>query len=469
MWRCSGSTSRIGAIPLLLALLPRTAAFGIFSPTPLLPNVTSAGERAFANAFRWRDRQSLVRYAIAPDFCATMQPLLSERSSISSWLPWQESNFTTCERLTRVVRDAFTVWSRASPSVRFEEVSDRCEVERLWMPVPERHFTISPWCVKMENATGSSAVEWTESQTPLEETEPTPDICSHRTCWDCARADVVVGAFSQKNRLLGDQHARARVVRSELNPMRPVGTDGTAKVGGTIKRAMLQFNADDSYMDNGTVLGKCWKLETGVCDWVASASDSAKFSSDATSTFVWLLTLSICCCCVSILLCLRRLAYNLLSGYDLDRDGKLSFSEISYVLDEFIGEICFNCSCPHINDKDVSPFIGSLTIIETLASFPILYISLFWTVAVRSAHRAQRQLLHLRLLTSRTSHLPPLTPLLSSRVLAPPRRSRHLSFTRRRSRTASVAGTSPPPPRMRLGICSPSNTRGLQMAYPSFS
>ena len=36
---------------------------------------------------------------------------------------------------------------------------------------------------------------------------------------------------------------------------------------------------------------------------------------------------------------LQRLAANLLTGWDVDKDGKLDVREIIYVLDEFCGEV----------------------------------------------------------------------------------------------------------------------------------
>ena len=41
-----------------------------------------------------------------------------------------------------------------------------------------------------------------------------------------ANANVVVGAFTQKNRRLGDQHARSRVLRKDLKEMRPTDSTG---------------------------------------------------------------------------------------------------------------------------------------------------------------------------------------------------------------------------------------------------
>ena len=355
-----------------------TSGFGVVSLGPLSANVTDVADgAAFANIFRWTARRPMLRYAIDPDFCSAMQPLLSEATSWTDWLPFGATNFSGCERLERAIHDAFDNWQRASPALQFVDVSGRCSSERLWTAIPEEHCTMSPLCERLENATSDLFVDWTKEATYLEQRVPPPssDECSHRTCWECPRADVIVGAFSQKNRNLGDQHARARVIRSGLTQMRPVGADGKPKPGGYVGSAKLQFNSDHKYMDSGTVVDKCWKLESDVCDWVAlpSTSDAAGFFGLALTLILIILS---CCCCCAFCICLRNLAYNMLAGYDLDSDGKLSFQELTYVLDEFIGDACFNCRCPQIHGKDVSIFVGTLTVVETIASVNILYISL---------------------------------------------------------------------------------------------
>ena len=44
---------------------------------------------------------------------------------------------------------------------------------------------------------------------------------------------------------------------------------------------------------------------------------------------------------------------------DADKDGKLELQEIVYVLDEFCGEICFECRCPQVHQKKMTPLPGS--------------------------------------------------------------------------------------------------------------
>ena len=202
-------TAFAAATLLVATLLQPAASFGIFSPRNLLANETTLSEEALRYTYRWRNRRPFIRYAIAPDFCESIQPLLhAERSSWTSWLPIN-NNFTSCERIHDLVHAAFQTWQAASPTLSFVDVSGRCLAERLWSPINEQECVISPWCVLMENATkgpdyarNPDYVLWTDEQTPLEASNPPAERCSHRTCWDCARADVVIGAFSQKNRRL---------------------------------------------------------------------------------------------------------------------------------------------------------------------------------------------------------------------------------------------------------------------------
>ena len=69
------------------------------------------------------------------------------------------------------------------------------------------------------------------------------------------------------------------------------------------------------------------------------------------------------CACVCLLWgLLQRLAANLLTGWDVDRDGKLELQEIVYVLDEFCGEVCFECRCPNVHQKKMTVLSGSLSV-----------------------------------------------------------------------------------------------------------
>ena len=175
--------------------------------------------------------------------------------------------------------------------------------------------------------------------------------------------------------------------------MRPFGADGLPKPGGQLGRrgrtseaaTFLPFNADHAYMDNGTEVGKCWKIDSDLCDWLAaSAVDGVDIKHSATVFFALVFSLAVCCCCYASCFCLGKLAYNLLSGYDLDDDGKLSFQELTYVLDEFIGDLCFTCTCPTVHDKKVSPLAGAITALETLQNLPVAAItfSVFTAIGV---------------------------------------------------------------------------------------
>ena len=383
-------------------LTPRATSFSIYAPHAPHANLTEVSDAALSGVYRWvaSMKKPMMKYAFAPDLCEVLHPLISEAVSWSDWVPFLQPNFTRCDRLEHVLRTSFTIWQAASPALHFVDVTARCEAERLWAPIDQNHCTTSPWCLAVENQTqphdkvaNPEWVSWIEDQTPLELADPESDTCSHRTCWDCARADVVIGAFSQKRRLLGDQHARARVVRNGMLEMRPFGADGLPKPGGQLGRrgrtseaaTFLQFNADHAYMDNGTEVGKCWKIDSDLCDWLAaSAVDGVDIKHSATVFFALVFSLAVCCCCYASCFCLGKLAYNLLSGYDLDDDGKLSFQELTYVLDEFIGDLCFTCTCPTVHDKKVSPLAGAITALETLQNLPVAAItfSVFTAIGV---------------------------------------------------------------------------------------
>lgn len=369
----------------LLALLStRTDAFSIFSPIAPSANVSHVSDEALAGVYRWTGRSPTIRYAIAPDLCEAMAPAIAESTTVwTEWLPFPQVNFSACSRIHDIVHTAFRTWQAANPRLQFVDVSSRCESERMWTPLEQQHCVVSPLCQALENQSdpsGPNYVVWAEEATPLEQSNPPEDMCSHRTCWDCERADVVIGAFSQKRRDLGDQHARARVMRSgivnerygrAMTSMRPVGADGSPQPGGQLGRAYLQFNADHTYVDNATDVGKCWKIENDVCDWVADMSISGVNMPAEFEFFLYFgLSLSLCCCCCSICFCLRKHAYNFLSGYDMDNDGKISYSEFCTVIDEF-SDLCFTCTFPTVYGKKVSSLVGMITIFESFAALPI--------------------------------------------------------------------------------------------------
>ena len=344
---------------------------------PDLFNVTTA----MASTYRFSHRRPLLRWALAPDFCSALHPLLIEEKSSTFFLAPRWLNFTSCERIHQIVRDAFDTWSAANPSLHFVDVTGRCEAERLWVPLAEDRCAESDYCVNLENAT---VVDWQEEATPLEQL-PNPQtwLCSHRTCFECARADVVVGGFTQKNRRLGDQHAAARVQRTELSDARPLAPSGRPAAGKTIFRGFLEFNVDDVYKntDNdpngqGNVsLQNCWRLDNAVCDYVIGLgyADTAIIYQEGIQTTFWATFSLLLCLCICIFLQLmQRLAANLLTGWDVDADGKLELQEIVYVLDEFCGEVCFECRCPSVHQKKMSSLSGVLSVLETLAGTAVI-------------------------------------------------------------------------------------------------
>jgi hypothetical protein len=237
-------------------------------------NITTA----LATTYRWTYRRPFLRWALTPDFCSALQPLLAE-NLVLNWPfpPLQRQNFTTCERIHAILRDSLAVWSAANPNLQFIDVTGRCESERLWRPVPEDRCSESNFCLDLENATevGANYVNWQEKLTPLENLPSAePWMCSHRTCWECDRADVLIGGFTQKNRQLGDQHSKTRVQRTALSDQPPLAPDGRPASGKTVSKAWLEFNVDPVFKNSdaeGNGLGNatvdnCWRLDNGICD-----------------------------------------------------------------------------------------------------------------------------------------------------------------------------------------------------------
>ena len=86
----------------------------------------------------------------------------------------------------------------------------------------------------------------------------------------------------------------------------------------------------------------------------------------STALFATLFALCACVCICAFLWAMQRLASNLLQGWDLDDDGKVEVQEIIYVLDEFCGELCFECRCPNIHSQKMSVLSGCLGVLETI-------------------------------------------------------------------------------------------------------
>ena len=357
------------------------AAFSVYaggstSPLATFDNISTA----MASSVRWTFRRPLIRWALAPDFCSALQPLLSENTALHFLISEKWQNFTTCERIHGIVRDAFDTWAAVNPALHFVDVSHRCEAERLWKPIADNRCAESTWCLAKENATavGDFYVDWKLASTPLELDPTTPSwMCSHRTCFECDRADVIVGGFTQKNRRLGDQHAKGRVQRTVVTDQPPLLPTGSAADGKTVFRGWLEFNVDDEFKnvdsdDNSLgniTVPNCWRLDNDICDWAIALPgfSTGRELADSILIFFWATASVLMCMCLCLVLgWLQRLASNLLTGWDVDRDGKLELQEIVYVLDEFCGEICFECQCPSVHQKKMSPLSGCISILETI-------------------------------------------------------------------------------------------------------
>jgi hypothetical protein len=207
------------------------------------PNLENI-ENATKSVYRWAGNRHSIRWAIEPDFCEALQPLLWENHAVGTWLFNWRSNYTACDRLHKIVRDAFALWAAANPELHLVEVTQRCTAERLWRPVGKDQCSESTYCIDAENFT-----DWKTESTQFELQTPPPSsqTCSFRTCFSCDRADVMVGGFTQKNRRLGDAHSYGRVTRTQVTEERPVGTNGLAMPGKSIKRAFLEINMDDVF------------------------------------------------------------------------------------------------------------------------------------------------------------------------------------------------------------------------------
>ena len=259
--------------------------------SPDFNNVSSAMQ----SSFRWSMRRPLIRWAMTPDFCSAMHPLLIENTVLSFAVktPWQ--NFTTCDRIHGILRDAFATWSQANSAFHFVDVTGRCESERMWRPIADDRCAESDYCLELENATevGDFYVDWKTESTPLELLPAPPSwLCSQRTCWECDRADVLIGGFTQKNRQLGDLHAKARVQRTVVTEQPPLSPHGGGADGKTVFRAWLEFNVDDVYKNtesDGNTLGNatvdnCYRIDNDVCDYIVSLPGADLQPGYATST-----------------------------------------------------------------------------------------------------------------------------------------------------------------------------------------
>ena len=87
------------------------------------------------------------------------------------------------------------------------DVTDRCTVEQAWVPISPEKCADSQQCegfYKEKGAAGAGSTSVDDSDDPL--------FCSTKTCFECDRADVLIGAFIQGGRQLADPGSRMRVI-----------------------------------------------------------------------------------------------------------------------------------------------------------------------------------------------------------------------------------------------------------------
>ena len=238
----------------------------------------------FPAAFRW-SAQPALRYAISPDFCKSMsghiieedgwikdmwcagvrtpppEPLPhshtrrrgrrpSQRRSASLSLRPRRAhlhrrrrrrpimppiNWTSCDRLHQIVRQSFDAWAENNPALHFVDVTDRCTVERAWVPIDETYCADSPFCADLADQDGAAG----PGSTAVDDLND-PLICSSKTCFKCERADILIGAFMQGGRQLADEASRMRVIERQLSDQPPLGANGVPQPGGMLTGATLQ-------------------------------------------------------------------------------------------------------------------------------------------------------------------------------------------------------------------------------------
>ena len=118
------------------ALVASALPCGAFRPETVPHNGTN-------QTMRWAARPA-IRWAISPDFCTEMWPRLQESNDIGT--RYGGFNFSSCARLYAAVRQAFAEWQANTPTIRFVDVSARCESESLWRPIAEGDCIRGPTC-----------------------------------------------------------------------------------------------------------------------------------------------------------------------------------------------------------------------------------------------------------------------------------------------------------------------------------
>lgn len=106
-------------VMLVSTLLVGALGWGTFVGVGHTINLTTSTiENASANFYRWSaggTGQVRLRYAIEPDLCSAMHPLLWEENAIGTWAMSWRSNFSSCDRIHQLIRDAFAVWQEGGP------------------------------------------------------------------------------------------------------------------------------------------------------------------------------------------------------------------------------------------------------------------------------------------------------------------------------------------------------------------
>ena len=136
---------------LLLLRVDGSAGWTVFAggatASPDLTNVTTA----MRSSYRFPYKRPLLKWAMAPDFCAAMYPLVIEEKSTTFIMAERWQNFTRCSRIRNIIRQAFDVWAAANPALHFVDVTDRCEAEKMWVPVEDESCAESQFCIDIEN------------------------------------------------------------------------------------------------------------------------------------------------------------------------------------------------------------------------------------------------------------------------------------------------------------------------------
>ena len=336
-----------------------------------------------------RNNRPAIRYAIAPDFFHAIQPRLTAEGAdiLGGTKP-----YATQKRLAQLFRQVFDSYEANNENLHFIDVSDRCRTENLWMPVDELDCYSSPACTALE-AGGPLQDDWLQGQTDIDNST----YCTFASCYECERADVVIGGFHPQNRDIAD-HVQARVVNRRISDVPPLLSNGNPTTGVSVLGAggdagsrrgrsatFIQFNLDVEYAvsinGNATLAPLCWRLDTGTCKWLADrrVDDPFRIIMIVFIVVLTLISLSILALCVQGC---RMLAYNLLKGWDLNHDGKVDREEMVYVLDEFCGSICFECKCPTVHSRQLPCLFGWLGVCETIAKFSMLSAVIFLVVLV---------------------------------------------------------------------------------------